>query len=84
MTKGDFVDIMTKDSAELSSKEHHTVAVAPFTRKEKLYLLSDLQRGDGAYDLFSSTLLSAVVTYEALFAFAMLIVSIVGLFIRKR
>jgi len=38
----------------------------------------------GAYEIFKSTLLSAVVTYEALFAFAMLIVSIVGLCIRKR
>ena len=65
-------------------EEHHTVAVAPFCRKETSYLLSDFMKGDGAYDISFCTLFFSMVTYAELFAFGMLIVAIIGLCSTKR
>ena len=62
---------------------HHTVAVTPFfTRKETLYSFRIHGGRSGAYD-FSFALLLFVVTYEALFAFCMLLIAFAALMNRK-
>ena len=84
MTKSSVVDIIKKRSARLSAEEHHTVAAAPFIRKETSYLLSDLTKGDGAYEISFCTWFFSMVTYTELFALGMLIVAIIGLCSAKR
>ena len=59
------------------------MAVAPFVRKESLYLLSVFTKGDGAYEILCTSFFT-MVTYAELFALGMLIIAIIELCSRKR
>ena len=43
------------------------------------FLLPNISERSGAYELFYSTLFDTMVTYEALFAFCMLIIAVIAL-----
>jgi len=60
-----------------------SVAVDPFFTEGDFLLLLNLQGRSGAYDL-SSAPLFIVVTYEALFAFAMVLIAFAALFIKRK